>query len=83
MTSPFLTTIDVAQRLCCSTRSVHELTRSLRIPHRKLPGTRRCLFLEAELRAWEDGADLEVIHRSDGGRVVRPANPLAPGPSSA
>jgi hypothetical protein len=51
---------------------VQELTRRGEIPHRRMPGTRRCLFVEAELLAWEDGAPLEVIELSRGGRVVRP-----------
>jgi hypothetical protein len=30
------------------------------------------LFLEVELEAWEAGAELEVVERERGGRVVRP-----------
>jgi predicted DNA-binding transcriptional regulator AlpA len=61
---------DVAEDfLRCSPRSVHELTRRNAIPLRRIPGVRRVLFVEDELRAWIDGAELEVI---DGGRVVRP-----------
>jgi hypothetical protein len=63
---------DVAARLRCSVRKVHELTRTMAIPHRRLPGSRRCLFLEVELEAWEAGAELEVVERERGGRVVRP-----------
>ena len=70
--SPYLDVAEVAERLRCSTRTIHELTRHHRIPHRKLPGGRRILFLEMELQAWEDGAGLETVERSDGGRVVRP-----------
>jgi hypothetical protein len=51
---------------------VHELTRTLAIPHRKLPGSRRCLFLVAELEAWEAGSELEAVELRDGGRIVRP-----------
>lgn len=69
--SPFLRTEDVAARLHCSIRTIHELTRLARIPHRRLPGSRRCLFREDELRAWEDGAELELIEQH-GGRIVRP-----------
>jgi len=69
---PFLLSEEVAQRLRCSLRTVHELTRLHRIPHRRLPGSRRCLFREEELQAWEDGADLEVADPPNGGRVVRP-----------
>ena len=68
----FLTVVEVAERLRCSVRSVHELARTNRIPHRKMPGTRRLLFRVEELLLWEDGAELEVIERPPGGRVVRP-----------
>jgi excisionase family DNA binding protein len=70
--SPYLLVEDVARRLRCSRRTVHELTRTCAIPHRRLPGGRRCLFLPAELDAWEGGAPLEVIETVQGGRVVRP-----------
>jgi hypothetical protein len=55
-----------------STRSVAELTRTARVPYRRLPGTRRCLFTPAELEAWLDGAELEVVDLGRGGRIVRP-----------
>ena len=70
--SPFLLVEDVARRHRCSTRSIHELTRTLAIPHRRMPGARRCLFLPADLEAWENGARLEVVELPRGGRVVRP-----------
>jgi excisionase family DNA binding protein len=70
--SPYLTVETVAERLHVSRRVVHEWTRTLAIPHRRLPGTRRCLFVEAELEAWETGAELEVVEGPRGGRVVRP-----------
>ena len=70
--SPYLRVEDVADRLHVSRRTVHELTRTAAIPHRRLPGHRRCLFLEAELAAWEDGASLEVLEQPRGGRIVRP-----------
>lgn len=73
--SPYLDVAEVAARLRCSTRSIHELTRHCAIPHRKLPGGRRCLFLEDELRTWEDGAELYVVERPAGGRIVRPVVP--------
>jgi excisionase family DNA binding protein len=74
--SPYLTVEAVAARLHCSPRKVHELTRLREIPHRRLPGARRCLFLEAELAAWEGGAELEVVELPRGGRVVRPKGRL-------
>jgi excisionase family DNA binding protein len=70
--SPYLVVEDVAARLRCSVRKVHELTRTGAIPHRRLPGSRRCLFLETELEAWEAGAELHARELADGGRVVRP-----------
>jgi excisionase family DNA binding protein len=68
----FSLTIEVAERLRCSLRTVHELTRSGRIPHRKLPRSRRCLFRLDELEAWEAGAPLESLESANGGRIVRP-----------
>jgi excisionase family DNA binding protein len=70
--SPYLLVEDVAERLRCSTRKIHELTRTAAIPHRRLPGSRRCLFLASELEAWEGGASLEVRELAEGGRIVRP-----------
>jgi excisionase family DNA binding protein len=70
--SPYLTVEQVAERLHRSIRVVHELARLGEIPHRKLPGSRRLLFREDELEAWEDGAELELTQGSRGGRVVRP-----------
>lgn len=70
--SPFICVGDVAERLHCSKRTVWEMTRLRQIPHRVIPGTRRCLFLPDELRAWEDGHPLETIELTRGGRVVRP-----------
>jgi hypothetical protein len=40
-------------RLRYNTRTVHELTRTLAIPHRRLPGARRRLFRVDEFKAWE------------------------------
>jgi predicted DNA-binding transcriptional regulator AlpA len=67
----FLRSDEVAVLLRCSVRTVHELTRRRAIPHRKAPATRRCLFIEHEVRAWLDGAQLETIDLGEGGRVVR------------
>lgn len=63
---------DVAGRYHVSVRTVRELTRTGAIPHRRLPGSRRCLFLEVELQSWDDGAELEVRELARGGRVVKP-----------
>lgn len=72
--SVFLIVEDVAAHLRCSVRTVHELTRGGKIPHRKLPGCRRCLFRADEIDAWENGAQLEVIEMPRGGRIVRPSS---------
>jgi excisionase family DNA binding protein len=68
----YLQVEDVAERLRCSTRTIHELTRTSAIPHRRLPGTRRCLFREEELEAWENGSPLEATELPRGGRLVLP-----------
>jgi len=68
----YLTVDEAALLTRRSRRSIHELTRSGRIPHRRPPGTFRCLFVEDELRQWLDGAPLEVTELAGGGRVVRP-----------
>jgi excisionase family DNA binding protein len=68
----YLTVEEAAELLRRSPRSVHELTRSRRIPHRRLPGMRRLLFLADELEAWCDGCQLDVAEYEDGSRVVRP-----------
>lgn len=70
--SSYLTVEDVAAWLRMSKRSVHERTRLGLIPHRRIAGTRRCLFLEDELKAWLDGAPLTTVHGAGGTRVVRP-----------
>ena len=72
--SAYLLVEHVAERLRCSTRTIHELTRTNAIRHRRLPGSRRCLFRSDELEAWEDGAPLEVTILPQGGRVVTPVN---------
>jgi excisionase family DNA binding protein len=68
--SPFLLTEDVAERLRCSVRTVHEMTRSDAIPYFKRGGGRRCLFRLDQLEQWEQGAALEVVEPGRGGKVV-------------
>jgi len=70
--SPFLTANEVAARLRCSLRTVHELARRNEIPLRRLPGCRRLLFATEHLEQWEDGAHLEIVQLGRGGRLVRP-----------
>jgi excisionase family DNA binding protein len=71
-TSAYLLVEEVAWRLRCSTRTIHELTRTNAIPHRRLAGSRRCLFRVDELEAWENGSSLHVRDLPRGGRVVTP-----------
>jgi len=73
--SAYLLVIDEAAKLLrCSPRTVHSLVGRRAIPHRRIGGTRRILFVEAELTRWiEDGCALEEIVTTDGGRIVRPA----------
>lgn len=71
----YLVTAEVAELLRCSVRTVHELTRRRAIPHRRVPGTRRCLFVESELREWLNGAELDVRELPARVRVVRVAEP--------
>lgn len=70
--SPYMLVEDVCALLACSKRTVHERARLGEIPHRRPPAARRLLFLEAEIRAWLDGAPLECVELPRGGRVVRP-----------
>lgn len=70
--SPFLVVEQVADRYGTSSRWVHERTRTREIPHLRHPGSRRCLFREDWLDAWDAGAELEVVERPRGGRIVRP-----------
>jgi predicted DNA-binding transcriptional regulator AlpA len=68
----YLQVEDVAGLLGCSKRTVHERARLGQIPHRRPPSARRLLFVESEIRAWLDGAQLEMVQLPRGGRVVRP-----------
>jgi excisionase family DNA binding protein len=72
MIGKYLLVEDVASLLGVSKRTVHEYSRTARIPHRVLPHGRRVLFEEEWLRAWADGAELERIDLHGGGRIVRP-----------
>ena len=61
---------EVADLLRCSTRVVRERARLREIPHRRLAGCRRLIFPRDELRAWIDGAPLQVLELGDGARIV-------------
>jgi excisionase family DNA binding protein len=71
----YMTVEEAAKLLRCSIRSVHARTAAREIPCRRLPGTRRVLFLLEELEAWiENGGTiaLEVVDGPRGGFVARP-----------
>ena len=72
-----MTASEAASALKISLRSLHELARTRRIPHRRLAGQRRLYFREDELELWLDGCELEVVELGRG-RVVRPRSPSAP-----
>jgi excisionase family DNA binding protein len=72
MNGTYMTVEEAAAALRVSQRTIHELTRTARIPHRRPSGTRRCLLLRDELDAWLAGTPLEVTELPGGGRVVRP-----------
>jgi hypothetical protein len=72
MSGRYLIVEDVAEMYQESVRSVHEKTRLRLIPHRVLPGGRRCLFDPDELDRWlTEGGELETIEMRAGGRIVR------------
>jgi predicted DNA-binding transcriptional regulator AlpA len=72
VTNGYLGVEQVAARFGVCTRTVHEWVKRRAIPHRRLPAVRPIVFLERELDAWVDGAELEEITPSQGGRIVRP-----------
>lgn len=67
----FLTVEEVAARYRTSRKSIHDRTRTGRIPYLKRRGFRRILFSVADLDAWDAGADLESVDLPDGSRAVR------------
>lgn len=71
-TDDFMLSEDVADVLGVSRSTVQEWLGQGRIPHRKMPGTRRCLVPVKDFQAWLDGAELEMIPLAAGGRIVRP-----------
>lgn len=74
--SPYITVEEAAERLGYTPRTIRELCRTSRIPHRKLAGgSSPCKFLLAELDAWVDGAAVAVVTPAGHpGRVVKVAN---------
>jgi excisionase family DNA binding protein len=70
--SRYLTLEQAAELLALSPYTTRTKAAAGEIPHRRLSGMRRLLFVEAELVAWLDGAALEKVPAPNGGRVVRP-----------
>lgn len=81
MSRRYLSVPDVVERYggTLSIWSVYEGARNCTLPHRKRPGTKTLLFIEEELDAFDDGAELEVQRLPRGGRVVKPILPTNPG----
>jgi excisionase family DNA binding protein len=71
-TQNFLLIEEAAELLRMSVRTLHGLAQQRGVPHRRPPRGRRLLFLETEVRAWLDGAELETHELPHGGRVVKP-----------
>lgn len=72
MSPRFLVVEEAAELLRESPRTVQARAAKGAIPHRRVGGTRRLLFVEAELVAYLNGCELEVLETPNGGRVVRP-----------
>lgn len=68
----WVTTGGLLEILPYSRRTVHELTRTGRIPFTRIAGTRANLFDPDEIAQWLDGAPLEVVDLPGGGKRVRP-----------
>jgi hypothetical protein len=68
----YLLTEDIAERYGATVRWIDEESRCGRLPHRKLPGRRRRLYLLEELDAFDNGAPLETVTLPNGGKHVRP-----------
>ena len=60
-TTPFLITSEVAARLRCSLRTVHELTRLGLIPHRRLPAR---AAVSSALMSWRHGKTVRASRQS-------------------
>ena len=75
VTPIFLTVEEVAERYRTSKKSIHDRTRTDRIPYLKRDGFRRLLFPVVELDAWDAGAELEAVSLPDG-KAVRCTQPV-------
>ena len=80
MTGELLTVEGVCDLLGVSKRTVHGWTSARTIPCRRIPGTRRIIFIENELRQWIDAGGnlpLEVIEQPHDGLIVRVKEAIA------
>lgn len=68
----YLNAKGAAAYLVLSPRSLHELTRTKAVPHRRFPNRRSYLFSPEDLDAYVAGAPLETVALPDGGLIVRP-----------
>jgi excisionase family DNA binding protein len=68
----FLLSEDVAELLGVSRSTVQEWLGRCRMPHRKMPFTRRCVIPAGDFEAWLDGCELETTQLGGGGRIVKP-----------
>lgn len=64
---------EVAPLVGMATSTLTEHCRRGRFPHRRLPGTRRLLFVAADVQAYIDGCGLDMTRLADGGVIVKPA----------
>ena len=71
--SPYIDVEEAAERLGYTPRTIRELCRTSRIPHRNSRvAARRAEFIPAELDAWADGAQIvAVTPAGHPGRVVK------------
>ncbi len=79
--SPYMLVEDVAVLLGCSKRTIHERARLSEIPHRRMPSSRRLLFVSEEISQWLDGAALEASSCREA--VAWCAHAAEPGPREA
>jgi hypothetical protein len=75
MSARYQTVEQLAAQFGWSIRTLHERTRKRELPCRRLPGSRRILFIPEEIEAFVDSGGtmpLEVIEGPRGSLVVRP-----------
>jgi excisionase family DNA binding protein len=72
-TSPYISVEEAAQRLGRSERTIRELCRTKKLPHRKwAAGSSPIMLIPAELDRWGDGAPVvDVTPPNHPGRIVK------------